>query len=380
MFSIIFVILLSLVGLAKYVLLPLIFPKTEPYSADSSSSSTCSTCSRYPHTDPFLGLDLAIQTWRDFTRGELCEGLRKRHLQHGATFSTSTLLGSDTIYTTEPENIRTITTRDFAKFGKSGWVAEAAKHIGHGVLLNEGAAWKHSRTMLKPMFSRTTMDEPALLEPHVQSLVRQMRRLSYEGRGVVDFHELASRFTLDVVTEFLFGQSTHCLGGPHQRGGEEALHFLSLVKDFEGPSGQFIAVGPLAWLGLAPSYKRLLGLVDGMKAFFKNRLDDIIAEANLNDCAAPQLPKFREVSPSIFRSMKNAGVSEDCIQGELQNIFFASYDTTSTLLANLMYVLVRHPDVLQRIREEIDSLGGQPPTGKELAKMNFLRMVVMEGS
>lgn len=378
-FSLYITILLSIIALARYVIVPFFFSnKTEHNSAPSSS--------KYPHIDPFLGLDLAVQTWREFKRGELCEGLRKRHAQYGPTFTTNTL-GADTIYTTEPDNIRTVTTHEFAKFGKSGWVTEAAKHIGSGVLMNEGGAWKHSRTMLKPMFARTAMmDEPAMLEPHVQSLVQQMRLQTQKSRrGVFDFHELASMFTLDVVTEFLFGKSTGCLESPHQGDGEEGVHFLSLVKEFEGPSGQFIAVGPLAWFGLLSSYKRLIGLVDGMKAFFKKKLNDIITETTdlHHGCSTHQgqrPPKFREVSPSIFRSMKDAGISDEGIQGELQNIFFASYDTTSTFLANLMYVLVRHPDVQQRIRKEVAVLDGRPPTSKELANMGFLRMVINEGS
>lgn len=373
MFTIYILILLALVALAKYVIVPLIFSKT----AESNSAAS----RKYRHLDPILGLDLAIQTWREFKRGELCEGLRKRHAQYGATFTTNTL-GAETVYTTEPENIRTVTTHDFQKFGKSGWVTEAAKHIGNGVLLNEGEAWKTSRTTLKPIFSRTAaMDDPAMLEPHVQSLFQQMRRQAQATRrGVFDFHELASMFTLDVVTEFLFGKSTGCLESPHQGEGEEGVHFLSLVKDFEGPSGQFIAVGPLAWFGLITSYKRLIGMVNGMKAFFKKKLNDIITETNASGCTAQQLPKFRDVSPSIFRSMKNAGITDDRIQGELQNIFFASYDTTSTFLANLMYVLVRHPEIQQKIREEISVLEGRAPTSKELAGLEFLRMTIKEGS
>ncbi|CAN8101932.1 unnamed protein product [Discula destructiva] len=367
MISLYITIVLFCVGLVKYVLVPVVISKTAQDPA----------ASKYPHLDPFFGLDLAIQTWRDFQRGELCEGLRKRHLKYGATFSTNSL-GSTTIYTTEPENIRTITTREFAKFGKSGWVVEAAKHIGSGVLMNEGEAWKHSRTMLKPMFSRTTLDEPTMLEPHVQNLVSEMRRLAQKGHGVFDFHELASMFTLDVVTEFLFGKSTDCLGNPEQADGKDGVNFLTLVKGFEGPSGQFIAVGPLAWFGLIRSYKRLISLVDGMKAFFRKKLNDIIADSMLHGCAPPGQPKFHKASLSIFRSMKDAGVSDSRIQGELQNIFFASYDTTSTFLANLIYVLVRHPNSQQRIRDEIAGLGGRPPTSKELARMDFLKMFIME--
>lgn len=359
--------MLAPVGLVllKYILLP-IFLTT---STDINSLRP----KHYPHKDPLFGLDLALETWRDFRTGQLSEGLRRRHLTHGPTFTTKTIFGgADTMYTIDPANIRAITTADFAKFGKSSWVGEAAKHIGAGVLLNEGGAWKHSRTMLKPIFSRTAagvgMDEPTVLEPHVRRLVDGMRARAWESAGgVVEFHGLSSMFTLDVVTEFLFGKSTKTLADPRDEEAQDAVRFLGLVKEFEGPSGKFIALGAMAWPGLLPKYRRLIAVVNGMKAFFKRRLEEIMRVEGDSK------------SPSVFRAMKAAGVPEAQIQGELQNIFFASYDTTSTFLANLMYVLVRHPEVQQQLREEIAFLDGRAPTRKELGQMQFLRMVLMEG-
>lgn len=336
---------------------------------------------KYPHLDPFLGLDLIVQIWRDFCRGELSEGLRRRHATYGRTFLTRNL-GSDCVYTMDPDNIRTITTLGFENFGKAGWTAEAAKHVGEGVLMNEGRAWKHSRAMLKPIFSQSAMAEPVALEPHVRNLVGRMRHFSDVDNGVFDFHELASMFTLDVVTEFLFGTSTDCLGNPGGADGQDGLHFLALVKDFEGPSGKFIALGPLAWLGLLPRYRRLIRLVEGMRDFFQRKLNDIVSEVR-SSCAGSVRrgePRFAELSPSVFRSMKAAGLSDERIQGELQNIFFASYDTTSTFLANLMYILVRHAAVLQRLREEIAFLEGRPPSRRDLGRMHFMQLVIMEGS
>lgn len=364
-------VVLLLAGIVKYCLARLTCPETGTRHAHLAPST-------YPHVDPFFGLDLAIRTWRELGRGELSEGLRRRHLVHGPTYITRNF-GSDCIYTIEPANIRVITTRDFGKFGKSTWVEEAAKHVGNGVLMNEGDAWRHSRAMLKPIFSRSAMDEPMLLEPHVQRLVESMRRSSRQGNGVVEFHELASMFTLDVVTEFLFGKSTGCLNFPREADGRDGVRFLSLVKKFEGPCGKFIAIGPLAWLELLPDYRRLIGLVEGMKAFFKRRLREITTEGNHCTFMPRGMPRFLEVSPSLFRSMKRAGVSDDRIQGELQNIFFASYDTTSTFLANMVYVLVRHPDVQQRLRQDTAYLEGRLPSQRDLVKMGYVRLVTMEG-
>ncbi|KAF3766855.1 cytochrome P450 [Cryphonectria parasitica EP155] len=352
--------------LIKCLIIPFLFSKTE---------GSRPFVPRYPHLDPLLGLDLVIRSWWDFNNGRLSEGFRQRHLAYGPTYVANTF-GAPCIYTIEPANIRWITTEGFEQFGKAGWVKEAAKHIGDGILMNEGAAWKYSRKTLKPIFSRTAVNEPALLEPHVQHLIKNMRRLS-ETAGSFDFHHLASMFTLDVVTDFLFGKSTRCLGrGAKQTSHQHGLRFLALVKYFEGPSGKFIAIGPLAWLSLFTSYKRLIGVVNGMKAFFRMQLDEIIAE--MSSGGSKGLAEGREIPPSVFRTMKAAGISDNQIQGELQNVFFASYDTTSTFLANLMYILSQHPDTQHRLREEIAFLGQRLPTAKELSTMKFLRMVIME--
>lgn len=367
----------------------------------------------YPHLDPLFGLDLAVATWRDYHRGELAEGARRRHARHGPTFVAPSGYNHNntTIHTIEPANIRAVTTHAFGAFGKAAWAAEAAKHVGNGVLLNEGAAWRRSRALLKPIFHHSgnrgvaALDEPALLEPHVRRLVDKMRVLSSaaaatgnkKGKGkpgeatatrsgVFDFHELASMFTLDVVTEFLFGKSTSCLAVDDPRlqdGPHDGVRFLALVKAFEGPSAEFIAVGPLAWLRLAPSYRRLTSVVDGMKAFFKHKLDDIILQETTTTPSQSQQqpqPQGWQSSPSVFRAMKAAGASDEQIQGEVQNLFFASYDTTSAFLANVMYVLVRHPRVQLRLRREISEvLGERPPTKQGLARLEYLRLFLMEG-
>lgn len=323
----------------------------------------------YPHLDVFGGLDLTLQVWREFRSGELSEGMRRRHNRCGSTFMARDL-GSNCIYTIEPRNIRTVTTTNFEHWGKSAWVGEAAKHVGNGVLLNEGEAWKRSRNLLRPIFARTVADTPASLEPHLQRLIATMREKQGEA---FDFQRLAGVFVLDVTTEFLFGQPTNCLASGE--GAQDALHFLSLVKQFEPPSAMFMAVGALAWLQLLPNYRALIQCVNGMKSFFRRKLDSIIASSK-----TPSWPESRSVPPNVFRMMKAQGIPREQIQGELQNIFFASYDTTTALLSNLVELVARNTGVQQRLREEVATcLGGRRATSRDLLKMEYLQCVVSEG-
>lgn len=326
----------------------------------------------YPHIDVFGGLDLTVQIWREFRRGELSEGMRRRHDLYGSTFMARGP-GSRCIYTVDHQNIRAVTTTNFEHWGKSAWVEEAAKHVGNGVLLNEGEAWKKSRNLLRPIFARTAADTPTLLEPHLQRLVGTMRAKRGEA---FDFQKLAGVFVLDVTTEFLFGQPTNCLAGGVDA--EDALDFLSLVKKFESPSAMFMAVGMLAWLQLLPNYQSLIQCVNGMKSFFRRKLDSIIASGKTPQ--PPPLPESRVASPNVFRMMKAQGIPEEQIQGELQNIFFASYDTTTALLSNLIELLARNTQVQQRLRREItECLEGRPAKSQDLLRMEYLQCVISEG-
>lgn len=324
----------------------------------------------YPHTLP-LGLDLIIRLWEDFFNGRFSEGIRCRHVLYGSTFSAN-ILGNNHIYTIEPQNIHTIvTTRESHNFEKSEWVSEAAKHIGNGILLNEGEAWNFSRMTLKPMFASNSVDEPTLMEPHVKRLIAHMVALS-ECKGGFEFHRLADMLMLDIVTDFLFGKSTGCLESPRRPAGEDGVNFLKLVRSFDGPSASFIALGAPARLKLLFSSGRLNEMVVGMKAFFERKLADIMADAE--DSPA------RTSAWSVFRMMKARKIPDERIRGELQNIFFASWDTTSGLLANTVYALLRHQHVQARLREEIRYLQGKPPTRQELNGMKYLRLVVKEGA
>ncbi|KAM3557991.1 hypothetical protein ARSEF4850_004818 [Beauveria asiatica] len=345
----------------------------------------------YPHLEPFWGLDLYLSMWRDFTCGRLAEGMRMRHMRCGPTFRARELLGGECIYTIDPDNIRAVTTSQFAQFQKAPWVGEASKHIGHGVLMNEGEAWRRSRALLKPVFAKTTLDELALVEPHVKAMIAVIRDQKEEGEGgcAFDFSELARRFSLDVVTDFLFDGSVESLRSSSNNSSSssssstDGADFLCLVKAFEPACGLFIAVGALAWLKLAFSYRKLLAVVGGMKSFFKQRLDLLREKQRQQQQQQQQqqqwCPGNRSSSTSLFRMLEKEGLSVDDMQAELQNIFFASFDTTTALLANLVRVVAERPDVQEKLRGEMAHLDGTPPTRRDISAMPYLRSVLYEG-
>jgi cytochrome P450 len=67
------------------------------------------------------------------------------------------------------------------------------------------------------------------------------------------------------------------------------------------------------------------------------------------------------------------------LRDELLGIFFAGRDTTSALLSNLFFVLARSPKIWQRLRDEVDQLGGARPTLDDLKTLKYLGFCLNEG-
>ena len=74
------------------------------------------------------------------------------------------------------------------------------------------------------------------------------------------------------------------------------------------------------------------------------------------------------------------GESSEALRGEMLSTMVAGRDTTASLLGILWWHLLRRPDILSRIREEVVSLGGNPPDAKSMKDLKYLEKVVNEGA
>lgn len=67
--------------------------------------------------------------------------------------------------------------------------------------------WQHSREMLRPNFVRTQIGDVEMFEKHAELLIQAIPR---DG-STVHLQDMFSRFSLDVATDLLFGESTNTL-------------------------------------------------------------------------------------------------------------------------------------------------------------------------
>jgi len=100
--------------------------------------------------------------------------------------------------------------------------------LGDGIFTQDGAAWKHSRELLKPQFTRSQYRDLDLFREHVNNLISCV---PLTGKPV-DLQPLFFRFTLDTTTALLFGESVYCLKANDSNEEQTFAESFNVAQDY----------------------------------------------------------------------------------------------------------------------------------------------------
>lgn len=185
--------------------------------------------------------------------------------------------------------------------------------FGDGIFTQEGDAWKHSREILKPqLFHRTYEDLQIFKEPVADLL----NALPQKG-GIVDLQPLFFRFTLDVTSAFLFGESTHTLRSPVVAGENTFASAFDTAQKYVVERFRLL---DLYWLIGGREFPDACEKVQ--------RFADQIIDRNLK-------PDSSEKSGThiFLNSVAKECPDRDALRGQIVNILAAGRDTTACLLS-----------------------------------------------
>jgi cytochrome P450 len=269
-----------------------------------------------------------------------------------ATTTELFALGAWQTRTIDPVNIQAILAVQFADFDLGKFRQNAtAPFLGQGIFTQDGAAWKHSREMLRPQFSGAQVRDLTSEEFHVQRLLDVLlRRSSVDGWSKeVDLQPLLFALTLDTSTEFLLGESANSQLENVQTGKDvvKAKGFAAAFDEAtKGTSARFMYgpfspyVFPKGWMSAVDTvHSTIDGIVSEAlsKAQNKMLLDD---------------GKHEEKNSRYVFLEELIKDTQDPIELRFQilNILIAGRDTTASSVSWAIYELVRQPEIYQRLR------------------------------
>ena len=196
----------------------------------------CKPVVKVPSWDPIFGLDILSTSIKNIKKHKALEGAQKDFARYKSNTFRVYLLRRHVFITAEPENVKTILSLNFASYSLGeGRKKAMVPFMGKGILTTDGEEWQHSRNMIRPSFTRSQISDLDMYEDHVQQLIQNIPR---DG-STVDLQELFFRLTIDIATDFLFGESTNCLAqGASNIGYAEFVKAVSYcTNSLEGGGG-----------------------------------------------------------------------------------------------------------------------------------------------
>lgn len=256
--------------------------------------------------------------------------------------------------------------------GHSGYIKAVSYRklrllLGDGLLTSEGAIWLKHRRLAQPAFHRKAIASFLdIMHDAAEQMLYRWQFFYAGGRSFQLEHEL-SECTLAVVCEALLG---HTLEKGGQIVNEELPGLLKFMINR--------MLNPLAlpvWMPL-PAHKKFKKSKKRIEALIRSILFD---KRHAHEEEQPVSIDLLTMLMQARDEHTGEGMSTEHLIDEMLTFFLAGHETSAMALTWAFYYLSKHPEIEQRIREEIQTVGVKDKvTLEQLDELSFTKKVIYE--
>jgi cytochrome P450 len=269
----------------------------------------------------------------------------------GSTTYRSRLGSHSSVSTSDPENLQAILATRINDYSlgeiRSGNMFEL---LGHGIFTSDGEAWARYRQQLKPQFSRDQVSDLEAAERHLQILYRALPQNTSE---TIDIVPLLFRFTMDVSTEFLFGQSVnsqttavHSEDSGNKSDLQEEEKFVEAMTYSQEYIIWRLRLSKLWWLARSKKFRDACQTCkDFTSRFVQSALD--------TKRSSPPPDEHGKEKFVLLNALTNETRNPIELRDQMLHVLLAGRDTTAALLAWTIALLSRDPEVYARYRSVV---------------------------
>lgn len=276
--------------------------------------------------------------------------IEKRYRQYGPIFK-SRILGRPTVYMVGPEAAEFVLSSHMEHFSwREGWPDNFKQLLGESLFLQDGEEHRQKRRLMMPAFHGQAL---ARYITTMESITQDYLQKWEQKREFTWFEEF-KQLTFEIASQLLVGASP----------GSEVARLSQL---FTTLTNGLFAINPLP----LPITKY------GRAIAARNQLLQHITEVVRQ---RQQHPTNDVLSLLVqARDEEGNGMSLKELTAQAMLLLFAGHETTTAMLTWLCLELGRHPEVLQRAREEQLSLASEGGMSLEqLGKMQYLEQILNE--
>ena len=261
-----------------------------------------------------------------------------------------------------PDHAKHVLATNHLNYRKGLGLAEAIPLFGTGLLTAAGSQWSNDRELLQSAF------QPDRLPAYAPRIVAATRGLlnkweAHDRNGVsFDVAREMARLTLEILGDTL-------LGADLRSRADALLENMEIVTSWAMKQMASLVRLPLflptlAHVRVRRALRDLISCVDTMIQTHHpgsgQRILDLLMPDGADGLQALELKRIRD---------------------HLLTFLVAGHETTAATLAWTWWLLAQHPEVEQRLLDELDQqLCGQTPQYKDLPRLTYLRAVMHEAA
>ncbi|NXG02875.1 CP3A9 protein, partial [Sakesphorus luctuosus] len=284
---------------------------------------------------------------------------------------------------TDPQIIKSVLVKDCYSTFTNRRRVDLAGVLINAISLAEDEQWKRLRTVLSPTFTSGKLKEMFPIMKHYGEMLVKNVEKQVEKDNILSIKDIFGSYSMDVVTSTSFGVNIDSMNNPKDPFVRE---MKKLVKfDFFDPI--FILAFVFPFLVPVMAKMNLSFFPADAVDFFMRSISKIKQEREKDT------HKGRVDFLQLMIESQNSGTHENKegnhshkaltdieVLSQAFIFIFAGYEPTSNTLCYLAYELALHPDVQQKVMEEIDAVlpNKAPLTYDAIMKLEYLDMTLSE--
>ena len=277
------------------------------------------------------------------------------------------LFQREIVVANSPEAVQAILVGEVQYFSRRKTYAFLRALLGNGLITAEGDGWRKRRRMLQPGFKREQLE--GLIDGIQTTVSGWCEHRRQQAEEVVDLHEVMNELTLKVLTRSIVETEWSGELADFQLHLSTAWNFLTdqRFQSSEKPTGNQLILGRFK--------KRRAAAGQAAIAQLKSTASDIIAKRRASGKEASDL---LAMLLSVRDSELGDGLSDEELLDEVMTLVIAGHDTTASALTWTFHCLAKHPEWIERIRQEARELSDGAWSMADLQTLDVTKRVIQE--
>uniref|UniRef100_A0A6P4EZR4 Uncharacterized protein LOC108046854 n=1 Tax=Drosophila rhopaloa TaxID=1041015 RepID=A0A6P4EZR4_DRORH len=337
-----------------------------------------------PRPLPLLG---NVLMYRGLNAEQIMDFVTKNQRKYGRLYRVW-VIHQLAVFSTDPRDIefvlssqQHITKNNLYKL-LHGW-------LGEGLLMSTGRKWHGRRKIITPTFHFKILEQFVEIFDQQSAVMVEQLQSRADGKTPINIFPVVCLTALDIIAETAMGTKINAQMNPD-------LPYVKAVNDVTNIMiTRFIhAWQRVDWifrLTKPTEAKRQDAAIKVMHDFTENIIrerrrtlvnnsQDKAPEEQVDDLGQKRRMALLDVL--LQSTIDGAPLSDEDIREEVDTFMFEGHDTTTSAISFCLYEISRHPEVQQRLVQEIREVLGEdrkrPVTLRDLGELKFMENVIKE--